>query len=210
MARAGTWSTCFMYLSPGLGFSAARWLRHSSFNDANSFFQYSSVPLLIRVRLFATPWTAALQASLSIINSWSLLKHVSNWVSDAIQPSHPLSSPSPAVNLSQHQGLFTGVSSSIRWLKSKVLEFQLQHQWSWMNIQHPMNIQDWFPLVWTGWISLQSKGLSRVFSNTTVQKPSTLWCLAFFIVQLSHPYITTGKTIAFTRGTFVANNVSSF
>ena len=102
-------------------------------------------------------------------NSLSLLKHVSNWVSDAIQPSHPLSSPSPAVNLSQHQGLFTGVSSSIRWLKSKVLEFQLQHQWSWMNIQHPMNIQDWFPLGWTGWISLLSKGLSRIVSNTTLQ-----------------------------------------
>ena len=176
----------------------------------NSKSQIIVVQSLHHVWLFAAPWTAALQASLSIINSWSLLKHVSNWVSDAIQPSHPLSSPSPAVNLSQHQGLFTGVSSSIRWLKSKVLEFQLQHQWSWMNIQHPMNIQDWFPLVWTGWISLQSKGLSRVFSNTTVQKPSTLWCLAFFIVQLSHPYITTGKTIAFTRGTFVANNVSSF
>jgi len=79
---------------------------------------------------------------------------------NTIQLSHPLSSPSPAVSLSQHQGLFTGVSSSIRWLKSKVLEFQLQHQWSWMNIQHPVNIQDWSPSEWTGWISLQSKGLS--------------------------------------------------
>ena len=51
----------------------------------------------------------------------------------------------------------------------------------------PMNIQDWFPLGWTGWISLQSKELSRVFSNTTVQKHQ------FFIVQLSHPYMTIGK-----------------
>ena len=60
----------------------------------------------------------------------------------------------------------------------------------------PMNIQDWFPLGWTGWISLQSKGLSRVFSNTTVQNSSSvLQCSAFFIVQLAHLYMTTGKTI---------------
>ena len=88
-----------------------------------------------------------------------------HWVGDAIQPSHPLLSRSPtAFNLSQHQGnesfqmsqFFTlggqsiGVSTSVSVLL--------------------MNIQDWFPLGWTGWISLQSKGLSRVFSNTTVQK----------------------------------------
>ena len=84
-------------------------------------------------------------------------------IGDAIQPSHPLPSPSPpAFNLSQHQGLFqlswffasggqsTGVSASVSVL--------------------PMNIQDWFPLRWISWIFLQSKGLSRVFSNTTVQK----------------------------------------
>ena len=69
----------------------------------------------------------------------------------------------------------------------------------------PMNIQDWFPLGWTGWISLQSKGLSRVFSNI---KASVLRHSAFFIVQLSHPYMTTGKTIALTRWTFV-NKVMS-
>ena len=67
----------------------------------------------------------------------------------------------------------------------------------------PMNIQDWFPWGLTGWISLQSKGLSRVYSNTTVQKPSVLWCSAFFAVQLLHPYMTTGKTIALTIWTFV-------
>ena len=54
-----------------------------------------------------------------------------------------------------------------------------------------------------GWISLQSKGLSRVFSNTTILQPSILRCSAFFTVQLSHPYMTTGKTIALTRRTFV-------
>ena len=78
----------------------------------------------------------------------------------------------------------------------------------------PMNIQDWFPLEWTGWISLQSKGLSRVFSNTTVQKHQ------FFGAQLSsqsnsHIHIshltsmTTGKTIALTRWTFFFDKVMS-
>ena len=66
----------------------------------------------------------------------------------------------------------------------------------------PMKTQDWSPLEWIGWISLQSKGLSRVFSNTTVKKHQFFWCLAFFTVQLSHPYMTTGKTIALTRRTF--------
>ena len=64
----------------------------------------------------------------------------------------------------------------------------------------PVNIQDWFPLGLTGLISLQSKGCSRVFSNTTVQKHQSS---AFFTVQLSHPYMTTGKTIALTLQTFV-------
>ena len=61
------------------------------------------------------------------------------------------------------------------------------------------NTQGWSPLEWTGWISLQPKGLSRVFSNTTVSKASILWRSVFFTVQLSHPYMTTGKTIALTR-----------
>ena len=59
----------------------------------------------------------------------------------------------------------------------------------------PMNTQDWSPLGWTGWISLQSKRLSRVFSNITGSKVSIPWHLAFFIVQLAHPYMPTGKTI---------------
>ena len=88
-----------------------------------------------------------------------------HWVGDAIQPSHPLSSPSPPTfSLSHHQGFFkcgqsVGVSAS-----ASVL---------------PMNTQNCSPLRWTGWISLQSKGLSRVFSNTTVQKHQ------FFGAQLS-------------------------
>ena len=94
-----------------------------------------------------------------------------HWVGDANQSSHPLLSPSPpALNLSQHQGLFKWVSSS--------------HQVASVGVSAstsvpPMNIQDWSPLGWTGWISLQSKGLSRVSSNTTIQKHQ------FFGTQLS-------------------------
>ena len=83
-----------------------------------------------------------------------------HWVGETIQPSHPLSSSSPpAFNLSQHQGLFKWMSSSHQVAKVSVSASVF-----------PMNIQDWFPLRWTGWISLQSKGHSRVFSNTTDQK----------------------------------------
>ena len=72
-----------------------------------------------------------------------------------------------------------------------------------------MNIQDWFPLGWTDWISLLSKGLSRVFSNTTDQKHQFSSArLSFFIVQHSHPYMSTGKTIALTRRTFVGKVMS--
>ena len=95
-----------------------------------------------------------------------------HWVGDAIQLSYPLSFPSPpAFNLPQHQGLFKWVSSLHQ--VDKVLEFQLSAT------VLPMNIQDWFPLGWTGWISLQSKGVSKAFSKTTVQKHQ------FFGSQLS-------------------------
>ena len=138
-----------------------------------SLIQFSLVQLLSRVWLFATPWTAAHQASLPVHHQ--LLEftqtHV-HWASDAIQPSHPLSSPSPpAFNISQHQDLFQSVSSSHQ--VARLSELQLQQS------VLPMKIQDWFPLGWTDWISLQSKGLSRVFSNTTVQKNQ------FFGTQLS-------------------------
>ena len=71
----------------------------------------------------------------------------------------------------------------------------------------PMNTQDWSPLGWTGWISLQSKGLSRVFFNTTVQKHQ-FFGTVFLTVQLSHPYMTTGKNIALIRRTFVSKVMS--
>ena len=93
-----------------------------------------------------------------------------HWVGDTTQPSHPLLSPSlPALNLSQHQGHFWGVfASGGQSIGASASASVL-----------PMNIQDWFPLGLTGLISLQSNGLSRVFSNTTVQKHQ------FFSAQLS-------------------------
>ena len=160
----------------------------------------SSLQLLSHVRLFATPWIAARQASLSITNSWTLLKLMSI---ELVMPSNhlilcrPLLHPVPifpsirSFLMSQFftsGGQSTGASAS-----ASVL---------------PMNIQDWFPLGWAGWISLQSKGLSRVFCNHS-SKASILWHSAFFIVQLSHPHMTTGKTITLTRRTFVGN-VSAF
>ena len=122
-------------------------------------------------------------------------------VHDAIWPSHPLSSPSPpAPNPSQHHSLFQWVNSSHE--VAKVLEF---HSASASLL--PKKSQGWSPSEWTGWISLQSKGLSRVFSSTTVHKHQ------FLIAQLSsqsnsHPHMITGKTIALTRCTFVGKVMS--
>ena len=73
----------------------------------------------------------------------------------------------------------------------------------------PVNTQDWFPLGWTSWISLQSKGLSRVFLLQNYSSEASIFrCSTFFIVQLSYPYMTTGKTIALTRWTSVGKVVS--
>ena len=72
----------------------------------------------------------------------------------------------------------------------------------------PMNIQDLFPLGWTGWISLQSKGLSRVFSNITVQKHQFFGAQLSFLAKMSHPFMTTGKTIALIRWTFAGKVMS--
>ena len=86
-----------------------------------------------------------------------------HWVGDAIQPSHPLSFPSPpALSLSQHQSLFKRVSSGGQNIGVSASTSVL-----------PMNTQDWFPLGWTGWISLQSKWRSRVFSNTKFKSISS-------------------------------------
>ena len=133
---------------------------------------FSSVQSLSHVWLFASPWTAARQASLSITNSKNLLKLMSI---ELVMPSnhlmlcHPLLLPSI---LSQHQSIFQWVSSSHQ--VAKGLQHQFQHQ-----SVLPMSNQDWFPSGFTGWISLESKRPSRVSSNTTVQKHQ------FFSAQLS-------------------------
>ena len=112
----------------------------------------------------------------------------SHWVSDASQPSYPLSSPSPpALNLSQHQGLFKGVSSLHQ--VTKVLEFQLQHQ-SFPRIFRVDFLKDW--LVWSASSPRSLKSLLRHHSS----KASVLWLSAFFMVQLSYPYMTSRKTTA--------------
>ena len=72
----------------------------------------------------------------------------------------------------------------------------------------PMNIQDWFPLRWTGWISMQCKGTLKSILQHDSSKASILWPSAFFIIQISHPYMTTGKTIPLTRWTSVSKVMS--
>ena len=178
------------------------WKNHREFKTMVNFggkVQFTSVQSRIHVWLFATPWTSACQASLFITTSWSLPKLMSielvmlSTISSSVVPFSSCSQSFPASGSFQMSQLFasgaqrTGVSAS-----TSVL---------------PGNTQDWIPLGWTGWISLQSKGLSRVFSNTTVQKHQflgtqpSLW-------SNSHTYMTTGKTIALTRQTFVGKVMS--
>ena len=121
-------------------------------------------------------------------------------VSGAIQPSHPLSSPSPsAFNLSQHQGLFQWVSSSHQ--VAKVLEFQLQHQFfQWIQSTGLFRV---------GWLDLLAvQGTLKCLLQHHSSKASVLWCLAFFIAQLSHLYMSPGKTTALTSRTFVGKVMS--
>ena len=119
-------------------------------------------------------------------------------VGDAIQPSHPLSSPSPlAFSLGQHKGLSQWVSSSHQ--VAKVLEFQLQHQ----SFQFRT---DFFRIDWFDLLAVQ--GTLKSLLQYHRSKGLLLWCSAFFIVQLSHPHMTTGKTIALTIQTFVGKVMS--
>ena len=122
-----------------------------------------------------------------------------HWIGDVIQPSHPLSSPSsPAFNLAQHQGLFW---VSFLHQVAKVLELQLQHQ-SFSEYSGLISFRiDWFDL-------LVVQGTLKSLLQHHSSKASILWCSAFFIVQLSHPYMTTGKTIALTRRTFFSKVMS--
>ena len=123
-----------------------------------------------------------------------------HWVRYTMQPSHPLSSPSPsAFNLSQNQGLFQWISSSHQ--VAKVLEFHCQHQsfqWILGLISFRM---DWLDL-------LAAQGTLKSLLQHHSSKASILQCSALFIVQISYPYMTTGKTIALTRWTFVGKVMS--
>ena len=132
----------------------------NTFTAASSL---SSVQSFSHVWLFVTPWTAACQASLSITNPQSLPKLMST---ESVMPSNYLILccplfllPSIFPSIKVFSNTFIGISAS--------------------TLLRPMNTQDWSSLGWTDWISLQSKGLSRVFSNTTVRKHQ------FFSVQLS-------------------------
>ena len=147
----------------------------------------------------ATQWTAARQASLSITHSQSPPKPM--WI-ESVMPSYPLSSPSPpALDLSQYQGLFKWVSSSHQ--VAKVLEFQLQHGSS---NEHPGLIS--FRMDWLDLLAVQGTLKSLLQHHSS--KASILRRSALFIVQLSHPYMTTGKTIALIRWTFVDKVMSLF
>ena len=152
------------------------------------------------------PIDCSTQASLSTTNSWNLLElaHVHR-VNDTIQPSHPMSCPSPsAFNLSQHQGLFKWVSSLHQ--VAKVLEFQLQHQ-SLKWIFRTDFFQDW--LVRSPCSPRDSQESSPTPQFKSINSFPGL-CSAFFIVQLLHPYVTTGKTIALTLDLCWQSNVSAF
>ena len=115
-------------------------------------------------------------------------------VGDAIQPSHPLSSPfPPAPNPSQHQSLFQWVNSCMRWPKYWSFSFRISP-----SNEHPGLI---FRMDWLDLLAVQGT-LKGLFQHHSLKAP-ILWHSAFFIVQLSHPYMTTGKTITLTRRTFV-------
>ena len=117
-----------------------------------------------------------------------------HWVGDAIQPSHPLLSPSPTFDLSKHQGLFKWVSSCIRWPQCWSFSFNISP-----SNEHSGLIS--FRMDWLDLLAVQGTPKSLLQHHSS--KASILRRSAFFTVQLSHPYMTTGKTIALTRGTFV-------
>ena len=135
--------------------------------------RFRSVQSLSHVRLFAIPCTAAHQASLSITNSQSLLKFMSI---ELVMPSHHLILCHPLLLL---PSVFPSITGSFPISQFFALSGQSIEVSASASVL-PMNIQDWFPLGWTGWISLQSKGFSRVFSNTTVQKHQFFSAQLFF------------------------------
>ena len=150
--------------------------------------------LFSHVHLFVTPRTAAWKASLSFTISWSLLKFMSIELVMLSNHLNPLLPSSPfAFNLYQHQGLFPWVGYLHQ--VTKVLEFQLPHQ----SLQWIFRV-DSFRIDWFNFLSVQ--GTLKSLPQHHNLKASILRCSTFFMVQLSHPYMTTGNTIALTIWTF--------
>ena len=156
--------------------------------------QFSSGQLLSLVWLFVTPWTKARQASLSITTSQNPPSPcpLSWW---CIQSSHPVVPSPPTLNLSQHQGLFQWVIFCIMWPKYWSFSFNISP-----SNEHQGLIS--FRMDWLDLLAVQGTLKSLLQHHNS--KESILWRSAFFIFQLSHPYMTTGKTTALTRWIFVA------
>ena len=165
--------------------------------STSSRFRFSSVPSLSHVRLFASPWAAAHQASLSIISSQSLLKFVS--IESVISSNH-LIFCYPLFLLPlifSRIRVFPNESAlRIRWLK----------YWSFSFSISPSNEYSGLISFRTDWFDLPAvQGtLKNLLQHHSSKASSSLWCSAFFMVQLSHPYMTTGKTIALTMHTLSA------
>ena len=152
----------------------------------------------VAIRFFTTPWNAALQVSLSITNTWIFLKFM---YIESVMPSSHLIICHPLL-------LLPSISASIRVFPTSQLISWGSHSIGVSASASflPKNTQDWSPSEWTGWI-LQFKGLSSLLQHHS-SKASILWHSAFFTVQLSHPYMTTGKTIALTTRTIVGKVMS--
>ena len=161
---------------------------------------FSSVQSLSRVRLFATPWIAARQASLSITNSRSPLRLTSI---NSVMPSSHLILCRPLLLLPPIPPsirVFSNKSTlHMRWPKYRSFSFSIIP-----SKEHPGLIS--FRMDWLDLLVVQGTLKSLLQHHSS--KPSILWRSAFFIVQLSHPYMTTGKTIALTRQTFVGKGMS--
>ena len=157
---------------------------------------YSSVQLLSHVRLSATPWTAAHQASLSIINSWSLLKFMS--IEQEMQCNHLILCPLLL--------LLSSIFPNIRvFSKESVLHIRWPKYWSFNFILTPSNEYSGLISFRMDWLDLLVvQGTLKSLLQHHSSKASILWHSAFFIVQFSHPYTTTGKTTALTRWTLSA------
>ena len=163
---------------------------------------FSSVQLLICVRLFVTTWTAARQTSLSITNSRSLPKLMSI---ESVMPSKHLILCRPLFLL---PSIFPSITV---FSKESVLHIRWPKYWSFSFNISPSNECPALISLRMDWLDLLAvQGTLNSILQHHSSKASILWRSAFYIVQLSHPYMTTGKTIALTRRTFVNKVMSAF